>query len=99
MAIVYPEPMATIVMSVTGPPDAQPNQMIQVQAPTGQLISVTIPPGTAPGSVIQVQCAPTAPTVPAAMCMARDPITIEADGNLPDSCCCSQSPWANHNYF
>jgi hypothetical protein len=68
--------MATI--SVAVPPDAQPNQMMQVQTPTGQPIMVTIPPGTAPGSVIQVQYAPTAP---AAMYMSREPIAIEADKN------------------
>ena len=78
-----PVQMAAIDISVVVPPDAQPNQMMQVQTPTGQQIAVKLPPGTAPGSVIQVHYAPPALTVPAAM----EPITIEADKELSTAMC------------
>ena len=47
-------PRPPTLMTVLVPPGGQPGMVMQVQAPTGQMLQVQIPPGAAAGAQFQV---------------------------------------------
>jgi|AntRauMFilla1563_2_1112583.scaffolds.fasta_scaffold177535_1 hypothetical protein len=64
MASVHP-PQDLVQLPLTVPAGAQPGQVIQFQAPNGQMLQVQVPAGAPPGGQFGVMVPADAPASPA----------------------------------